>query len=281
MSYLIDALKKAERDRHARREANLRSAAATDAPTRRGRGMHVVVVVVLALVLINVVLLFRLWGPDDQDNASRAMSQSGQSEEQTGTASGADTAKNIIASHGQKQASSQASAQAPQSSTPEPAADDGRWDNRALGSLRLSQSPSDSSVTSAASASQSPDRSSSRDAPARESAGHGTVTYSKAPLSSESSSTTSQPVTASNDKRPSGPDENLPNQAQINGAPQIDINGQLYSSVPGRSFILVDGRRYHEGEKLPEGPAIESITPTGATMRYRGKRYHVSGPGGG
>tara|TARA_B100001079_G_C16089510_1_gene373399 strand:- start:155 stop:538 length:384 start_codon:yes stop_codon:yes gene_type:complete len=62
-------------------------------------------------------------------------------------------------------------------------------------------------------------------------------------------------------------------------APAITINGQLYSTVPGRSFILVDGRRYHEGERLAAGPAVEQIEPSGAVLRYQGQRYRVDGPG--
>lgn len=61
--------------------------------------------------------------------------------------------------------------------------------------------------------------------------------------------------------------------------PEITINGHLYSATPGQSFILVGGGIYHEGERLPAGPAIVRIDNTGAVLNYRGRRYHVDGPG--
>lgn len=60
--------------------------------------------------------------------------------------------------------------------------------------------------------------------------------------------------------------------------PPIGISGHLYSSIPGRSFLLVDGRRYREGERLPQGPAIESIDEAGAVLDYRGERFRVAAP---
>ncbi|MES1945596.1 hypothetical protein PC39_15814 [Salinisphaera sp. PC39] len=60
--------------------------------------------------------------------------------------------------------------------------------------------------------------------------------------------------------------------------PGIEVNGHLYSSVPGRSFILINGRRYREGERLREGPAIVTIDEGGAILDYRGERFRVSAP---
>lgn len=60
--------------------------------------------------------------------------------------------------------------------------------------------------------------------------------------------------------------------------PDIELSGHLYSSIPGRSFILVNGRRYREGERLQEGPAVESIEESGAILNYRGERYRVDAP---
>lgn len=60
--------------------------------------------------------------------------------------------------------------------------------------------------------------------------------------------------------------------------PEIEVNGHLYSSVPGRSFVLINGRRYREGERLREGPAIVTIDENGAILDYRGTRFRVSAP---
>lgn len=272
MSYLIDALKKSERDRHARRDASLRSAAATDAPTRKRRGTRILALVIGALVAVNVVLLLRLWVPADHSKSER---QAG--------GDTTETVQSIVASHRDVQHAGKSPTPAP--ATPQATTTTARSDadvsgNRDIGSLRLSTAPQTGPSAGGAAAPTDGERTDQRSA-AAQSAGAGSVEYSHTPLSSDDSSASSGSAPDNADTRESDPDDNLPNQAQIAGAPQIDINGQLYSSVPGRSFILVQGRRYHEGEKLPEGPAIERITPSGATLRYRGKRYHVSGPGGG
>ncbi|WP_423824120.1 general secretion pathway protein GspB [Salinisphaera sp. SPP-AMP-43] len=100
------------------------------------------------------------------------------------------------------------------------------------------------------------------------------MTYSKTPLTDGASATAPAAASATTAAR-----SELPDQSRVGEAPSVTINGQLYSTVPGRSFILVRGRRYHEGERLAAGPAVESIGPNGATLIYKGERYHVAGPG--
>lgn len=100
-------------------------------------------------------------------------------------------------------------------------------------------------------------------------AARGRVTYSQTPLDDEGATLP-----------PPGNLEDAPSVSDLAGSvPDVSINGHLFSSVPGRSFILVNGRRYHEGERLAAGPAIESIDATGATLNYQGQRYHINGPG--
>lgn len=294
MSYLIDALKKAERDRHARREANLRTAAATNAPARKRPAASLLVAVVAVLVLVNTVLLFRLWTPADQNAAGQAAPSQADPGDQPGSdeKSGSKTAQHIVARRSREQRSSggpdsSASTQASSSTASNQRSHGDMSDKRKLGSLRLSPAPPTADAPDTRAAVPSRDWSQSRDdgtdhrPAAAQSAGAGSVRYADTRLSDDEASPTSEPVQDNPGMIKSDSDENLPNQAQVTGAPQIEINGQLYSSVPGRSFILVDGRRYHDGEKLPMGPAIERITPSGAILRYRSKRYHVSGPGGG
>lgn len=61
--------------------------------------------------------------------------------------------------------------------------------------------------------------------------------------------------------------------------PEVDVHGHLYSGDPAESFILVDGHIYHEGERLPSGVTIVRIDKKGALLNYRGRRFHVDGPG--
>lgn len=64
-----------------------------------------------------------------------------------------------------------------------------------------------------------------------------------------------------------------------NEVPPVNIHGHMFSADPAESFILVDGRIYHEGERLPDGVAVVRIDQEGALLNYRGRRFHVNGPG--
>src|SRR5699024_4863928 len=48
--------------------------------------------------------------------------------------------------------------------------------------------------------------------------------------------------------------------------PDINMTGHLHSSSPAQSFILVNGRIYHEGQRLEAGPAIVRIDQNGAVL---------------
>jgi len=61
--------------------------------------------------------------------------------------------------------------------------------------------------------------------------------------------------------------------------PPVSIHGHMFSADPAESFILVGGRIYHEGERLPDGVAIVRIDQDGALLDYRGQRFRVNGPG--
>lgn len=75
------------------------------------------------------------------------------------------------------------------------------------------------------------------------------------------------------------PQYNALEPGQRSQIPSLSINGHLYSSIPGRSFVLVNGRRYHEGQRLPEGPAIVLIDEQGAVFKYRDISYRLDAPG--
>ncbi len=66
--------------------------------------------------------------------------------------------------------------------------------------------------------------------------------------------------------------------AQQQRLPDLDMNGLLYSSIPGRSFVLINGRRYHQGERTAAGPAVESIDEEGAILNHQGLRFRLPAP---
>ncbi|GEM_PF-877535 len=59
---------------------------------------------------------------------------------------------------------------------------------------------------------------------------------------------------------------------------ELAMNAHVYSSTPGRGFVIVNGRRYRAGDALQEGPVLEDIRPEGAVMTYRGRRFMLPVP---
>ena len=55
--------------------------------------------------------------------------------------------------------------------------------------------------------------------------------------------------------------------------PRLDLH--VYSDEPGDRFILVNLKKYREGETLDSGLVLEEILPDGMVMSYRGERFRV------
>lgn len=55
--------------------------------------------------------------------------------------------------------------------------------------------------------------------------------------------------------------------------PKLEIH--VYSESPGRRFVMIGGRQYHEGDRLPGELRLEEITPTGAVLSRHGKSFRI------
>jgi general secretion pathway protein B len=62
----------------------------------------------------------------------------------------------------------------------------------------------------------------------------------------------------------SNPDAHLP-------ALRVDLH--VYAAKPEERFVLINMHRLHEGEALPEGVRVESITPEGVVVSYQGAKF--------
>jgi general secretion pathway protein B len=60
------------------------------------------------------------------------------------------------------------------------------------------------------------------------------------------------------------------------GLPVLHLDLHVYSTVPKQRFIFVNSRKYGEGDTLQEGAVVESITPDGAVLSFRGSRFELS-----
>ena len=54
--------------------------------------------------------------------------------------------------------------------------------------------------------------------------------------------------------------------------PPITVDVHAYSEVPAQRFVLIDGKRYHENDRLPQGPRIAGIVPEGIVFDWQGQR---------
>jgi len=54
--------------------------------------------------------------------------------------------------------------------------------------------------------------------------------------------------------------------------PALKIEIHVYEKAPQRRFVMVNGRKYREGERLSEGPTLIEIVPEGVVLEYRGEK---------
>jgi len=80
---------------------------------------------------------------------------------------------------------------------------------------------------------------------------------------------------------PASTDNNLPVWPEISAQLLGEINSSLhldvhvYSETPRERFVLINMRNYHEGERLQEGPVVDAITPGGVILSFRGQRFRM------
>jgi general secretion pathway protein B len=55
--------------------------------------------------------------------------------------------------------------------------------------------------------------------------------------------------------------------------PSLDIQFHRYSDEPSRRFVMIAGVRYREGERLKSGPKLEHIVEEGLVLLWRGERF--------
>lgn len=55
--------------------------------------------------------------------------------------------------------------------------------------------------------------------------------------------------------------------------PSLTIQFHRYSDDAARSFVLIDGARYRGGETLSAGPILEHIVEGGLVLRWQGQRF--------
>ena len=54
--------------------------------------------------------------------------------------------------------------------------------------------------------------------------------------------------------------------------PAFTVDVHAYNNNPQRRFVMVSGKRYHEGDTLAEGPRIVAIVPNGMVLDWQGQQ---------
>jgi len=55
--------------------------------------------------------------------------------------------------------------------------------------------------------------------------------------------------------------------------PQLRLDLHVFAAHPQERFVMINMHKVHEGDTLPEGVHVDSITPEGAVLSYRGSRF--------
>jgi hypothetical protein len=55
--------------------------------------------------------------------------------------------------------------------------------------------------------------------------------------------------------------------------PPLHMDLHVYAPDPSKRFVLVNAKKLGEGQTLPEGVRVESITTDGAILSYRGVQF--------
>jgi general secretion pathway protein B len=55
--------------------------------------------------------------------------------------------------------------------------------------------------------------------------------------------------------------------------PPLRLDLHVYAARPEERFVMINMKKLREGDSLPEGVRVESITPEGAVLSYSGSRF--------
>ncbi len=60
---------------------------------------------------------------------------------------------------------------------------------------------------------------------------------------------------------------------QLSGSLHLDVH--VYADRPPDRFVLINMKKYHQGERLQEGPRLDEITTDGVILSFRGEKFRV------
>lgn len=70
-----------------------------------------------------------------------------------------------------------------------------------------------------------------------------------------------------------GSNTDLPLYEELTDLPELHLDMLVYSDRQAKRFVLINLRRYREGDRLAEGANLERIIPEGAQLSYQGQSF--------
>lgn len=244
MSFILDALKKSERERERQQRP-----AAVDIPYgRNSRKQPVWLLIVVGLLLVNCVLLLLMWWRSSAPPAAAPVPVSIDTATSVSSSSSTSAARVITPPRPSEVRSLEAEASEPEVADETAAA----LADEALPAAPPLVRPA-TGLERAVAQQQAQANSAKMESLVRSTAGGGT----------NPTRTTS---------------ENIPTLESLGGngtlnLPTMRLDVHVYSSIAGERFAFINSRKYQEGQALTEGPLLEKITQDGAVLTYRGQRF--------
>lgn len=88
-----------------------------------------------------------------------------------------------------------------------------------------------------------------------------------------SNNTATAPTSPAKDSNDSLPMLNEMDYAFRSSIPKLELQFHRHSEDSSRSFVLIDGVRYRQGQILSAGPTLERIIDNGLVLRWQGERF--------
>ncbi len=255
MSYILDALKKAERERELGAVPNLDTTHDSGAPQRRRDGLWLAG----AGLALAVVLWFLPWGSDEQPSPAKP--------------GVIETPDRVVADPMKDRAHQTPAvqeplrrpvAQAPKSTEP---LEGGKLQEAAP--IRKTQPVR--SLTSLVSVTKpavpqkpvTPAKGKSRAGPAAP------------PSPAESDKVATEPEAETVDEAEVPPILYEMSSAYQRSVPPLHIDVHVYSQSAKKRFVIINGKKYHEGEAMESGAVLEAITFGGIVVAFQDKRFRL------
>jgi general secretion pathway protein B len=109
-------------------------------------------------------------------------------------------------------------------------------------------------------------------------AGRGSVVYESLPASATvGAQQYADPPQARGGSQSAG--SKLPTADEVTaagGVPALNLDLHVYSTKPAERMVFVNSHKYREGDTLQEGPVVQQITPDGAILEFRGRKFLLS-----